>query len=108
MRCHVWWQPPAQNCASPLHVKLVSQVESTRRRLTFGNVVVSFDGNVLMAFRVVDIFQDFESMSSTYHANLSQIVTGEYHEYFAVNSVFCCTGQSMAASLGGTTILRKS
>ena len=61
--------------------------------------MVSSDGKFLMAFHVVDIFQDLESMSHTFHADFSQIVSGKYHESFAVDLVFCSASQSMVASL---------
>lgn len=55
--------------------------------LTWWDVVIRLDGNVLVDFHVIDVFQDGQPMANTGNAHLLQFIVLECHKCFTFNAM---------------------
>jgi hypothetical protein len=56
---------------------------------TRGNVVVGFDGNIVLQFEVIDGLEDGETLADCRHADLLELLSVEEGQDVAANTVFC-------------------
>jgi hypothetical protein len=72
--------------------------------LTWRDVVVRFNGNVLVDFQIVNVLQDGQSVSDTGYAHLFQLIVLECDKRLALNAVFC--DRSVSFNLDSTSRAR--
>jgi len=55
--------------------------------LTWGDIVIGLNGNILIDFHVVDILQDGQPMANTGNAHLFQFIVFESHKGFTLDTM---------------------
>ena len=56
--------------------------------LTWRNIIIRFDRDVLPDFHFIDIFQYGESVADTGNPHLFQLIVLEGYEHFAIDALF--------------------
>lgn len=57
--------------------------------LTWGDIIIRLDGNVLIDFHVIDVFQDGQPMANTGDPHFLEFIVFQCHQCFAFDAMLC-------------------